>query len=40
MSTDGSQHWDKFKQEINLIDNLRGENFWNTFSELSELKNK
>ena len=40
MSTDGSQHWDKFKQEINLIDNLRGENFWNTFPELSELKNK
>jgi radical SAM protein with 4Fe4S-binding SPASM domain len=40
MSNDGTQHWDKFKQEINLIDNLRGENFWNTFPELSELKNK
>jgi len=40
MFNDGTQHWDKFKQEINLIDNLRGENFWNTFPELSELKNK
>jgi hypothetical protein len=38
MSNDGTQHWNKFKQEINLIDNLRGENFWDTFPELASLK--
>ena len=40
MSNDGSAHWNKFKSEIEMLDNLRGENFWQTFPELSELKDK
>jgi radical SAM protein with 4Fe4S-binding SPASM domain len=38
MANDGSNHLDKFKNEIALLDNLRGENFWNTFPELGEIK--
>lgn len=34
-----TQHWTKFKKEIASIDSLRNENFWDTFTELKELKN-
>jgi len=38
MADDKSHHWSKFKQEIESLDNLRGENFWATFPELASLK--
>jgi radical SAM protein with 4Fe4S-binding SPASM domain len=38
MAEDGSAHWDKFKSEIEMLDTLRKENFWETFPELNSLK--
>lgn len=35
---DGTKHWPRFVEEINLLDNLRNENFWTTFPEFKELK--
>ena len=35
---DGTTHWPRFVEEINLLDNLRNENFWATFPEFKELK--
>ena len=35
---DGTKHWPRFVEEINLLDNLRNENFWTTFPEFAELR--
>jgi len=35
---DGTQHWPRFVEEISVLDNLRNENFWETFPEFEELK--
>ena len=35
---DGTKHWPRFVEEINLLDNLRNENFWATFPEFAELR--
>ena len=35
---DGTTHWPRFVEEINLLDNLRNENFWATFPEFAELR--
>ena len=35
---DQTQHWNRFVKEINLLDELRGENFWTTFTELLPLR--
>jgi radical SAM protein with 4Fe4S-binding SPASM domain len=35
---DGTQHWPRFVEEISVLDNLRNENFWETFPEFKELK--
>ena len=35
---DGTTHWPRFVEEINLLDNLRNENFWTTFPEFAELR--
>lgn len=38
MADDKSHLWPRFKQEIEKLDNLRQENFWETFPELKSLK--
>jgi len=37
-SSNGTQHWGRFVDEINKLDHLRSENFWETFPEFKELK--
>lgn len=39
-STNNSQQWERFVLETEKLDNLRGENFWNTFTEYSALYGK
>lgn len=39
-SSDGKQHFAKFKEEIAKYDNLRGEDFWATFPELAQFKDR
>lgn len=39
-SSDRSYDWDKFKKEIYLLDKLRKESYWDTFSEMKEFKNE
>jgi hypothetical protein len=36
---DNSHDWPKFKNEIYILDKLRGEKFWQTFTEMGEFKN-
>ena len=38
MADDKSHLWPRFKQEIQKLDELRSENFWQTFPELANLK--
>lgn len=38
-SKDNSHDWPKFKNEIYILDKLRGEKFWDTFPEMNNLKN-
>lgn len=38
MANDNSKHLPRFFSEIDKLDNLRNENFWEVFSELKELK--
>jgi radical SAM protein with 4Fe4S-binding SPASM domain len=38
MADDKSHLWPRFKQEIQKLDELRSENFWQTFPELASLK--
>jgi hypothetical protein len=40
MNNSKPEHWAKFKSEIELLDTLRSENFWDTFPELRELKDQ
>jgi sulfatase maturation enzyme AslB (radical SAM superfamily) len=37
-SNNNSQEWDRFKLEIQTLDKVRGENFWELFPEFAELK--
>ena len=37
-ASDGTAHWREFSNEINKLDTLRSEDFWETFPELSVLK--
>lgn len=37
-STDASQHWSRFVDETAILDRARGEDFWTTFPEYSELR--
>lgn len=37
-SSDQTQNWNRFKKEIEKLDTLRGENFWDTFPEFAALK--
>jgi sulfatase maturation enzyme AslB (radical SAM superfamily) len=39
LNNNGVEHWGKFIEEINRLDQVRNENFWKTFPELAELKN-
>ena len=34
MSNDGSGEWARFEEEVQKLDRIRGENFWETFPEL------
>ena len=36
-SNDANQHWARFVEETSKLDNIRGENFWETFYEFAEL---
>ena len=36
-NSNNSQHLDRFREEINKLDNIRNENFWKVFPELNEL---
>lgn len=38
MNNNGSQHWLRFHDETAKLDQVRGENFWTTFSEFTNLK--
>lgn len=35
--SDGTQHWTRFVEECNKLDNIRNENFWDTFPEFKQL---
>jgi radical SAM protein with 4Fe4S-binding SPASM domain len=37
-SNDGSEHYDRWIKETELLDNIRQENFWETFPEFKELR--
>jgi len=39
LSKDNSSHWFRFITETEKLDQIRGESFWDTFTELSDLKN-
>jgi len=38
MDNNGTQHWQKFKEETANLDKVRDENFWETFPEFQRLK--
>ena len=38
MNNDGTQHWQRFKDETAKLDQVRNEDFWTTFSEFTNLK--
>ena len=38
-SADQTRHWARFRKEIEKMDTLRNENFWDTFNEFDKLRN-